>query len=68
MTLGGRLSLSGPWFLFSTVRELAQVVYKVLPALLSSGFTLWFLSLFLDFLLLLISSLNPSLLPKRFFP
>ena len=39
---GRCLALSGPWFLFCTVKELAQVTYKVLPALLSLGFTLWF--------------------------
>ena len=44
--LAGRFSTTeppgklGPPFLFSTDRELAQVIHKVLPALLSSGFTL----------------------------
>lgn len=52
------------WFLFCTVKELAQVVCKVLPALLSSGVTLWFLSPFCVVSPPPPFTLNPSLLPE----
>lgn len=57
VTLGRCLPLWS-WFLFCTVRELAQGVCKVLPALLSSGVTLWSLSPFR------VVSPPPSFLPE----